>query len=140
LFVAAALGFVASSWGPRTTMQRKLIQMGLLTLFLAGLAGSAGILTGGIDLGADRMYEWAEHGAALAFIAFAGGAVLSARSLDSYDGWEAVPIGVALIVLVAGYLGDPQVVNDLLNDHHPWSGLAATAAGVVGYHSAAMKR
>lgn len=115
--------------------ETKLIKMGAAAAFALAMLAAVGVLTGSIELHETiQLDEWAVE---VAFLALAAGAVLGERSFGDYEQWELFSIAVAVVALAAIWLEQPQVLIDLLNDHHPWTGLGAAAIGYVGYWRAA---
>lgn len=115
-------------------MSRKLIVSSVAVSFALGILAVAGIFVGAeIDLG-QTGYVVTDYGPELALFALAGGAVLGARDVSTYETYELAAVAVAVAVPAAVY-ADVTQVTDMLNSYHPYSGLAVAAIGFIGYHA-----
>lgn len=120
-------------------MNRKLITSAVAVSFAAAMLSIGGIIGGAeINLGESTTYVLTDYAPHVALFALAAGAFLGAREIETYETWELVAVAGAVAVPALVYADVVQVV-DLLDTHHPYSGLVAAALGFLGYHAVTFK-
>lgn len=116
-------------------MSRKLIVSAVAASFAAAMLAIAGVLTGAeINLGAETTYILSDYAPVVALFGLAGGAVMGARDPDTYEKWELVVVAGAISIPALVY-ADVAPLIDVLDQHHPYSGLGAAVIGFVAYHA-----
>lgn len=120
-------------------MQRTIIKSFLAAGFGVAVLAAAGVLEGSIVL--TETYDLASYAAPAGMAILVAGAFLGDRldDLGQLDGWEMISVAVAVLLLAAMHLDQPQIVHDVLADYEPWSGLAMAGVSYLGYWVVSMR-
>lgn len=120
--------------------EEKLIRTLLAAVFGISVLGMVGIMTGSIDLGSTGTWELADVAVIMGGLSLAAGTALHGRTLDSYETYEYVAVGVAVAILVVSYTGQPAVVDEWLHKSTPWTELGAGIIAFAGYYVTSLGR